>query len=119
MVGFILLIVAFFLAVILLPIGFVYQLISNLLKSSNEYLYRIAKSIDQLGNVVCVGFFNLILIRDDKISPFGDEDETISSVLGKNKMINNLTWMGSLITKLLNKIEREHVEKAIENVNIK
>lgn len=118
MKGLALMIVAFCLALVLLPCGFVYQLVSTLLKSCNSYLFTIAKSIDQMGNVVCARLFDLALIKKLD-NPFGNEDETISSVLGKNKINNNLTWLGHLIAALLNKIEKEHVEKAIENVNPK
>ena len=111
-------ILAFSLALVLLPIGFAYQLLSTFLKSCNKYLFTIAKSIDQLGNVVCSGLFDLTLIKKLD-NPFGNEDETISSVLGKNKLNNNLTWLGYAIAALLNKIEKYHVEKAIENENTK
>jgi len=42
---------------------------------------------------------------------FGDEDETISSVLGRN--IDNLTIAGKCLVWLLNTIEKDHVQKAI------
>ncbi|MCZ2338182.1 MAG: hypothetical protein LC127_08260 [Chitinophagales bacterium] len=113
MKGLLLLVCALGLAAVLLPIGFIYQLVRNLLVSSNRYLFKIAKSIDQLGNVVCESFFNLILIKDDSLSPFGNEDKTISTVLGLNKRLNNLTWLGKALERLLNLIDKNHVEKAI------
>jgi hypothetical protein len=45
---------------------------------------------------------------------FGNEDVTISHVLGMNKKFNNLTFTGKALSWLLNKIEKDHVEKAIE-----
>jgi len=39
---------------------------------------------------------------------------TISHVLGVNKGFNNLTYTGKALAWLLNKIEKDHVEKAIE-----
>jgi hypothetical protein len=45
---------------------------------------------------------------------FGNEDVTISHVLGVNKRFNNLTYTGKALAWLLNKIEKDHVEKAIE-----
>ena len=108
-------ILAFLLAGVLLPIGFLYQLVSSMLKASNGYLFKIAKSIDQLGNVVCQSFFNLILIKDDTKAPFGNEDKTISTVLGLNKKLNNLTWFGKAIERLLNLIDKNHVEKSVLN----
>jgi hypothetical protein len=45
---------------------------------------------------------------------FGFPDETLSSVFGKNKRSKTLTKFGSVWAWLLNKIERNHVEKSIE-----
>jgi hypothetical protein len=39
---------------------------------------------------------------------------TISHVLGVNKEFKNLTYTGKALAWLLNKIEKDHVEKAIE-----
>jgi len=79
-----------------------------------DYFYVCAKAIDQLGNVMCQDMFNSILIKNDN-QPFGDEDETISSVLGKNHLTNNLTLTGRILVKILNTIDPNHVQDAIEN----
>lgn len=112
--GFILLITALIISVIIIPLGFIYQLVTVLLKNCNTYLFKIAQSIDQLGNVVCTNLFNDTLISKKSVYKFGDEDETISSVLGKNKTTNTLTLVGKWLALFLNKIEKDHVEKAIE-----
>jgi hypothetical protein len=111
--GFILLIIALFLSVVLLPVGFAFQIIVTLFKGINTYLFTIAKSIDQLGNVVCADLFNTTLIKKGGYT-FGNEDVTISHVLGMNKKINTLTITGKLLANFLNLIEKDHVEKAIE-----
>jgi len=111
--GFILLIIALLLAIVLLPVGFAFQIITTLFKSVNRYLFTIAKSIDQLGNVVCADLFNTTLIKKNGYK-FGHEDVTISHVLGMNKKINTLTFTGKTLSWLLNIIEKDHVEKAIE-----
>ena len=112
--GFILLIIALGLSIILLPVGFAFQIITALFKAIDKYLFRIAKSIDQLGNVVCEHLFNVTLIKKDGYK-FGNEDVTISHVLGVNKLNGTLTWTGAALSWLLNTIENDHVEKAIEN----
>ena len=104
--GLILVVTALILSAIILPVGFVVGIIAAL----DYYLFRIAKSIDQLGNVVCAELFDWGLVKKGK--PFGCEDETISSVLGKN--VNNLTIAGKCLVWLLNTIEKDHVQKAIE-----
>jgi hypothetical protein len=111
--GFILLIIALLLAIVLLPVGFAFQIITTLFKSVNRYLFTIAKSIDQLGNVVCADLFNTTLIKKNGYK-FGHEDVTISHVLGMNKKINTLTFTGKLLANFLNLIDKQHVEKAIE-----
>ena len=111
--GFILLIIALLLSLVLLPVGFIFQIIVTLFKGINTYLFTIAKSIDQLGNVVCADLFNTTLIKKGGYT-FGNEDVTISHVLGMNKKINTLTFTGKTLSWLLNIIEKDHVEKAIE-----
>lgn len=111
--GFILLIIALLLSLVVLPVGFAFQIITALFRGIDKYLFRMAKSIDQLGNVVCEHLFNVTLIKKRGYK-FGNEDVTISHVLGINKKINTLTYTGKLLSKLLNLIEKDHVEKAIE-----
>jgi Zn-dependent protease len=112
--GLILLIIALLIGIVILLIGFIYQLVTVLLNNCNTYFYKMAQSIDQLGNVVCTNLFNDVLIKRQSVHKFGHEDETISSVLGKNKITNTLTTVGKWLATFLNKIEKDHVEKAIE-----
>lgn len=111
--GLVLLLLALLISIVLLPIGFMYQLVSTALKSLNGYLFKIAKSVDQLGNVVCVGLFDALFLKKQSVARFGNEDETVSSVLGRNKQEGTLTAIGRSLTWLLNTIEKDHVEKAI------
>ncbi len=111
--GFILLVIALLLSLVVLPVGFAFQIITALFRGIDKYLFRMAKSIDQFGNVVCEHLFNVTLIKKGGYK-FGNEDVTISHVLGMNKKINTLTITGKLLSDLLNLIEKDHVEKAIE-----
>jgi hypothetical protein len=111
--GFILLIIALLLSVVLLPIGFTFQVIATLFRSIDTYLFQIAKSIDQHGNLVCAELFNLTLIKR-KGYKFGDMDKTISFVLGVNAETKTLTYLGKKVCNLLNVIEKDHVKKAVE-----
>ena len=104
------LLVAIILSIILFPIGFI---ISMFYPNRKKHLYNIAKGIDQLGNVVCNQLFNLSLIKKSG-HRFGNEDETISSVIGKNKRTCTLTVTGRLLDKLLDIIDKNHSIKAIE-----
>jgi 8-oxo-dGTP diphosphatase len=111
--GFILLITAIAISVIILPIGFAYQIISSLFRAINEYLFKVAKSIDQLGNVVCRDLFNDTLIKKGGYR-FGNEDVTISHVLGKNEETKTLSILGKGLAWILNTIDKDHNKKAIE-----
>jgi len=105
-----LLILAILLSIILFPIGFLF---SMFYPKRGKYLYKIALGIDQLGNVVCARLFNFFLI-DIEGHQFGNEDETISSVLGKNKRTNTLTLFGIALDMFLEKIDKNHNLDAIE-----
>lgn len=110
--GLILLITALLLSVILMPIGFVFQIMVTLFRAVDTYLFHIAKSIDQHGNVVCAELFNLTLIKR-KGYKFGDMDKTISYVLGINAENKTLTYLGKKVGNLLNTIEKDHLIKAV------
>ena len=105
------LIVAIVISVILFPIGFVF---SMFYPNRGKYLYKIALGIDQLGNVVCARLFNFFLI-DIEGHQFGNEDETISGVIGKNKRTNTLTLFGIALDMFLELIDKNHSIKAIED----
>lgn len=105
----------------LLVVGMLYAFLSYLfslrfkkyVNKVSTYFRSCAIAIDQLGNVFCAELFNDLLIKDDS-TPFGNEDETISSVLGKNQQKNNLTKLGSALNALLDFIDTNHSLNSIE-----
>ncbi len=107
--GFILWLVSNILYYGLLPLVFIinpvyYFLNRKFFKSLQEIdrdLFIVGISNDQKGNVVFKHVFNMLLIKDSSKHRFGNEDETISSVLGKA-----ISW-------ILNKLDPNHVEKSI------
>lgn len=116
--GFILFVIAFILIIILTPIGMIFTTIKCIfeydLTSINRYYKDIAISLDQLGNVVMAGLMNIVLIKGEE-HLFGNPDETISSVIGKNKVDNTLTLSGKILDWILNKIDTNHSIDAIED----
>ena len=120
--NFLLMFVAVLLFSVLAPIGVLYGLgasffqvkIREGFKKISGYFMSIAVSIDQSGNVFCKELFNDALIGL-KGHSFGNEDETISSVLGKNKISNTLTWVGKSLDWLLNLFEKNHSVISIEH----
>lgn len=121
-IGILLFIVALLLAFIVMPLGFVYGIVKNILTFRgktlilviNKAFYMIAYAIDQLGNVVCQFLFNDLMIKKEGYK-FGDPDKTISYVLGINKQDGTLSGFGGLIVALLHLIDPNHVEKAVQN----
>jgi 8-oxo-dGTP diphosphatase len=117
MKGLILFIVSIVLCAIFYPIGFFYSVVLTLLKSGykelDKYLLMCAISQDQHAGAWLSKLFNDTLVKKGG-HRFGDPDETISSVLGRNQLINRLTLLGKLINWILDKIEKDHSIKSIE-----
>lgn len=64
-----------------------------------KYIWNILIAIDQLGNTLLNG----------------DPDETISSRLGKKRIMDKEKWHHRLMSKILNRLDKRHVENAIEH----
>jgi hypothetical protein len=82
-------------------------------KNKTKYLLNIAISYDQLSNTLGAPLLNKILIKKRGYK-FGNPDQTLSYVLGLNKKSEHLSKLGKFFTNMLNKIEPNHVEKAIK-----
>jgi len=117
MKNFLLIIVAIVLCALLFPFGILYALFTQ---NISLYFRGIAESIDQLGNHVMGGLFNQWMLRagipftDFQPYKFGNIDETVSSVLGKNQKRGTLTKSGRWLNRLLNKLDKNHSIDAIE-----
>lgn len=84
-------------------------------KKIDKYFYDLAFAIDQSGNVLCAPVFNKILLKKEPAKLYGNPDETISHCTGVNKLGGTLTWLGLGLAWVLNKIDKNHVEKAAAN----
>lgn len=121
--GFVLFPISLFLLYTTAWIGVLYAIVSlplkmsfkSLIKRWNQYFFILAVSIDQLGNVVMQDFFNDLLINQSSPHRFGHEDETISSVLGRNKSTNTLSKTGRALVNFLDRIDPNHVLNSIEH----
>lgn len=115
--GLILLIIATILKVVVAPFAYMYGTVKSLkvggLKEWNEWNFNLAVAKDQYGNGLLKYIMNDLAIYDNGYQ-FGNIDETISSVLGKNKKQHTLTKFGIFIAAILNKIDPNHVEKSID-----
>lgn len=108
--GFLLSVLAYLMLTVLSPIG----IVLSLLKRPKDYFWRIAISLDQLGNVICGEPMNSLFLKDWSESKFGNPDETISSVLGKNQLAETLTDKGKFLVHLLHELDNNHSIKSIE-----
>ena len=77
------------------------------------YFKDTAINIDRFGNREFRFSLNKYLILEKSPDRFGNIEETISGVLGKNQLKNNLTKFGKGLVWLLNKIEKNHCIKSI------
>ena len=82
------------------------------------YFLNLAISIDQTANAMLSPFFDVVMLKDSfshDIQLFGNIDQTISYVLAVNKYDVNLTWFGSFWALFLEKLDKGHLNDAIES----
>ena len=72
-------------------------------ENKEGYFRSTALNLDIWGNIEFRTFWNNHLIRNKMPNPFGLENETISSVLGKNILTDNLTNTGKVLVWILGK----------------
>ena len=120
--------VAGILSAILLPLGIIWtvgEILVRIFSSSQKKsactkslwfltatLHSLALWLDQIGNAVCRDLFNRLLIEEDGYK-FGKVQETISSVLGKNQMLDTLSLWGWILVSILELFEEDHCIKSI------
>lgn len=113
-VAFILTLIVSIISIVVTPIYYLFTLrFRSGLKQLNKWFYKMALSIDQFGNVSCGSTLKLCLTKGRNY-PFGGEDDTVSYVLGRNSRRGNLTMLGRCVRNVLNFIEKDHVDIAIE-----
>jgi hypothetical protein len=113
--GILLHIVALIIILTIAPIGVIYSMIrlwakanfKTWLKRVNEYFKFIAVSIDILGNVLMQDLLDDVLITKNGYK-FGENDKTISYVLGMNEKSDTLRCVGKALVALLNWLEKDH-----------
>lgn len=81
----------------------------------DQYNTDLAIATDQYGNGLSKYLFNILLIKKTAKHKFGNIDETISSVIGKNLLAGTLTGLGRLVNIILDAIDPNHSINAIDN----
>ncbi len=110
--------IAFVLFVTTAPIGFFYALIRQIFfKSINSlsiFLLQVALGLDITGNILMQHVLNdTLLVKNNHTHYFGNTQETISSVLGKNSLTNTLNGAGRALSNFLNWIDKNHTLNSI------
>lgn len=124
----VLFLIASVLSIVLLPLGIIWtvgEIIVRIFSSSEKKsalaksiwfltatLHSLALGLDQIGNAVCRDMFNRLLIKENGYK-FGKVQETISSVLGKNQMLDTLSLWGRILVSILELFEGDHCLKSI------
>lgn len=79
------------------------------------YFRSSAVNLDKFGNREFRSIFNATLRKPNGYE-FGNFDETISSVLGKNQRDNTLTTTGKVLAGILDLIDKDHCRKSIREI---
>jgi len=84
-------------------------------KNFNRYFYETSLDLDRFGNRNFRTLFNKYLIKKDGYQ-FGDQRETISSVLGKNQLNGSLLYSGKFLVFILDTLDENHCIKLINHI---
>lgn len=118
MISLVLLITAIVLLYVLLPLVCLYMLIKYMINQNTRafvvWACKTARSIDVFFNVIGADIMIDTLIKKGGYK-FGNQKETISSVIGKNDRMGTLTRAGRFLRWLLDRIEEEHCKDAIND----
>lgn len=98
-----------------LPLSLLNYIVVAKKGSGKGYFRSSAVSLDQYGNRELRSLFNKYLITEAG-HRFGDQRETISSVLGKNQRDKTLTKTGILLVRFLDWLDRDHCFKSITEI---
>ncbi|MEI7510103.1 MAG: hypothetical protein WCJ62_11645 [Flavobacterium sp.] len=113
--GFLLFIIATILKLTLFPLLYLIGAITSIVKGGfNQWNLDLAIAKDQYGNALGKYVWNGLLITKHSKHLFGNIDETISSVIGKNKRDRTLTFLGIFVENILEAIDPNHSENAID-----
>ena len=102
--------------VLLLPLTIINYIVV-LLKSKDHakgYFRATAVKMDKFGNREFRTLFNCTLRKSNGYE-FGNVNETISSVLGKNQRDKTLTFTGKCLVAILDFIDKNHCRNSIND----
>lgn len=116
--GFLLYIISLLLGLMITPALIVLNVLFYILtlnfKGLDNYFFRMAVSKDQQGGTSGNKVFDFLLLKKHSKHKFGNPDETISSVLGKNQQLGTLAFLGRGLNNILQWLDKNHSVKSIE-----
>lgn len=112
MKGFFLFLVAIILYIPLTFLNIIAVMFKYGIGSLAGYFYQTAIDIDRFGNRNLRTLLNTTLIKSNGYQ-FGDYRETISSVMGKNKVQGTLSLTGLIICRIIHIFDHNHCIKSI------
>ena len=122
--GLVLLLIAFIftsvLTVLMIPYNVLYYIVTfkwgTGLKELNKYCYQLAIIVDVFANESLQVILNRIMIKGNNKFLFGNDDrDSLSYVIAINKKRGALTKFGMFWAKFLNWVDKDHLQKAIDN----
>lgn len=105
--GFLLFIIAY---VLFLPLTIINYCV---VKNKKGYFKSSAISLDKFGNREFRTLLNKVL-KTESGYEFGNMNETISGVLGKNERNKTLSKTGKILVWILDKLDKNHAQKSID-----
>ncbi|MDO4224800.1 MAG: hypothetical protein Q4C75_02790 [Bergeyella zoohelcum] len=102
--------------VLFLPLSVLNYIILLSRRKARGYFLSSAVNLDRFGNYEFRTLFNATLRKKNGYE-FGNFEETISSVLGKNQRDKTLTTTGKILAFILDTIDRDHCKKSIKELN--
>lgn len=82
-------------------------------RQTKAWFWRVLLSVDQFANVLLSPLLNLLL-HPDNPDKFGYEDETLSSVFGKNRARCPACYW---VCRALHRLDPGHCDKSIEQID--
>lgn len=105
-------IVARLLLVCFTPVFIVYAIFKKLYQVLASISMSLALLIDTAGNIIGAEMLTDVLLKRNLV-PFG-KSETISLTLARNDALGNLSYCGTILKKILNFFDKDHLKKAFE-----
>lgn len=98
----------------LIVLNVLFYILTLNFKGLDNYFFRMAVSKDQEGGTSGNKVFDFLLLKKHSKHRFGNPDETISSVLGKNQQLGTLAFLGRGLNNILQWLDKNHSVKSIE-----